>query len=133
MLRRAFHLILVLCLALNGLAAPSAIAAHSHPSAAPVASSGDGATEPCGMHAAATETAVSGYAAHGTASGDEPVSPTVDCCGSDDCRCGCVLPPVMPLPALALLPAALAEAQFRIAAIEPSRYRHAPPLRPPAR
>jgi hypothetical protein len=133
MLKRALHLILVLCLALNGLGAPSAVAAHSHPSTVAVSDAERADASPCGMHAATTEVATSGHVGDAADSGVPTAATSADCCGSDDCRCGCMLPPVMPLPMPATTNTAVADAQFRIAAIEPSRHRHAPPLRPPAR
>lgn len=133
MLRRVLHLLVILCLALNGWVAPSAMAMHAHAPVEVVARSAeDGATH-CGKHVAAEEATDAGVPDHAAVPAEATTAQAGDCCGGDDCRCGCVLPPVMPLPALAVPGTDVEDALFRVAAIEPPLQRNAPPLRPPAR
>lgn len=136
MVRSLLHVLLALTLALNGISAPWAMARMNH-----------AAGEEHAAHAHATPSAASAeaaVAAHHGAHGDHrmavlesdpsPSEPPMDgsCCSDANCHCGCVLPPVVPLMALALKPQGVSVTPFVFPAQPVAARRSSPPFRPPA-
>ena len=100
MIASLLRLVLALTLAFNGISAPMAMAHGTHSSHLGADATTGPGSHPAG-HAGHGSSAHEGHhKGHGSAvddgtSGDPLV--TSGCCGGPECRCGCILPPALPL------------------------------------
>lgn len=133
MLRVLFHRLLVVCLVLNGITAPTALAAHSHAGVETTHASQAAVDRECGAkHHGFAEPATHGEMQASDQEDEAPADQRDDCCGSADCQCGCGMAPVMTLRLSLLAAAPVAMTHFRVIEVNPSPRGFAPPFRPPA-
>ena len=131
MTRTGFHLLLILTLALNGIAAPWVMGATNHRS-----HSGHVAHEH-GTAAGSVEVQLMPQHHHSArmhAQMHNTVAPTTDdrmCCDGATCACGCVLPPAMLFSGTPAMRQAIATLSAPVIYDRLSATLNTPPFRPP--
>lgn len=132
--RFVFHLLLALTLALNAISAPLAMAQMARGSHGAHA----GHVQPARANRAATEQSAHRHHGHAAkpaddadASATDPIAGG-DCCEGTTCKCGCVLPPVVPYFSLLAIPHSVASAPAAIVERIAVTGSSTPPFRPPA-
>lgn len=129
MARLLLRLLLIVSLATNGLASPWAMA-HAGP--APTTSRAAHAAMPVDCHhrAHGGEAAHAGHQGHASAMDEAPSQRP--CCGDPDCKCGCVLHPMLSHATGPLQAIAWTAAPEAVPAIRATPPRAGAPFRPPA-
>jgi len=133
MTRIGFHLLLILTLALNGIAAPWAMGAAAHDShsshSAPEHSI---APAPGEAQQHGSEHHHDARLHSDTGDTDSAANNERDCCDGTSCECGCVLPHAMLFAGTQALPQVIATLPATVFYYRVSAPRNTPPFRPPA-
>jgi hypothetical protein len=130
MLRLLLRLLLIASLATNAVAAPNASRVHAHgdhPDHATPASTMQSGHE----HGAQADAHAHHHGMSNSVDGDA-ADDDASCCSDGACSCGCIVPPALPLPTLAIASTSWSSAPSRAIPVLPLIRRSTPPFRPPA-